>query len=77
MMRSLFLQRRRKLTAWNRLPAKLSVQYDQIFSAVGNNTQGITDAKDLANKAYECGVYSQSNTVKPLIVEFMGFQTGV
>ena len=39
--------------------AKLSVQYDQIFSAVGNNTQGITDAKDLANKAYECGVYSQ------------------
>lgn len=39
--------------------AQLSVQYDQIFSVVGNNTQGITDAKDLANKAYECGVYSQ------------------
>ncbi|KKB45129.1 hypothetical protein [Parabacteroides sp. HGS0025] len=39
--------------------AQLSVQYDQIFSVVGNNTQGITDAKDLANKAFACGLYSQ------------------
>lgn len=39
--------------------ADLSVRYDQISSAVGTNTQGIKDAKDLANKAYECGVYSQ------------------
>lgn len=39
--------------------ASLSVQYNQIYSAVGTNTQGIKDAKDLANKAYECGVYSQ------------------
>lgn len=39
--------------------ADLSVQYDQISSAVGTNTQGIRDAKDLANKALECGVYSQ------------------
>ena len=39
--------------------ASLSVQYDQISSAVGTNTQGIKDAKDLASKAYEVGLYSQ------------------
>lgn len=39
--------------------ASLSVQYDQISSAVGTNTQGIKDAKDLARKAYEVGLYSQ------------------
>lgn len=39
--------------------ANLSVEYDQISSAVGTNTQGIKDAADLANKAFECGLYSQ------------------
>lgn len=39
--------------------ASLSVQYNQISSAVGTNTQGIKDAKDLASKAYEVGLYSQ------------------
>lgn len=39
--------------------ASLSVQYDQISSAVGTNTQGIKDARDLASKAYEVGLYSQ------------------
>ena len=39
--------------------ANLSVEYDQISSAVGTNTQGIKDAADLANKALECGLYSQ------------------
>lgn len=39
--------------------ANLSVEYDQISSAVGTNTQGIKDATDLANKAFECGLYSQ------------------
>jgi hypothetical protein len=39
--------------------ADLSVEYDQISSAVGTNTQGIKDAADLANKAFECGLYSQ------------------
>lgn len=39
--------------------ASLSVQYNQISSAVGTNTQGIKDAKDLARKAYEVGLYSQ------------------
>ena len=48
--------------------ASLSVQYDQISSAVGTNTQGIKDAKDLASKAYEVGLYSQeqySQTINP------------
>lgn len=39
--------------------ANLSVEYDQISSAVGTNTQGIKDAADLANKAFKCGLYSQ------------------
>ena len=39
--------------------ASLSVEYDQISSVVGTNTQGIKDAADLANKAFECGLYSQ------------------
>ena len=39
--------------------AELSVQYDQIVSAVGTNTKGIADARDLANKAFSCGLYSQ------------------
>lgn len=39
--------------------ANLSVEYDQISSAVGTNTQGIKDVADLANKAFECGLYSQ------------------
>lgn len=39
--------------------ANLSVEYDQISSAVGTNTQGIKDAANLANKAFECGLYSQ------------------
>ena len=39
--------------------ASLSVQYNQISSAVGTNTQGIKDAKDLASKACEVGLYSQ------------------
>lgn len=39
--------------------ANLSVEYDQISSAVGTNTQGIKDAADLVNKAFECGLYSQ------------------